>query len=243
MNKPLDIKIRKDRLHDQVADQIEERIISEQLKPGDRLPSERELAKSLGVSRPVIREATTVLVARGLVEVLPGSGSYVKEMSSESASKPIERYLRVKDKLGSYTDLHDVRRALEVDIAGLAAERATAEDIEKLEASFEDQKNSVNNPDQFTKADLDFHAAIASATQNELYNILLAPISDLMLEFRMVAYDTDPQASIEGALVHHENLIEKIKNHDSEGAREAMLAHLKQAESLYLAAVKKRQDD
>lgn len=241
--KDLGIIVRKDRLHEQVADQIEERIINEALRPGDRLPSERALAESLGVSRPVIREATTVLVARGLVEVLPGSGTYVKEMSSESASKPIERYLRVKDKLGSYSDLHDVRRALEVDIAGLAAERATEEDIKKLEESFEEQMKCVENPDLFTKADLDFHAAIASATQNELYNILLAPISDLMLEFRLVAYDTDPKASIEGALVHHENLIKKIKNHDHKGAREAMLAHLNQAETLYLEAVKIRQKE
>jgi GntR family transcriptional repressor for pyruvate dehydrogenase complex len=237
----LDITIRKDRLYEQVADQIEERIISEALRPGDRLPSERSLAESLGVSRPVIREAITVLISRGLVEVRPGSGSYIKEMSSESASKPIERYLRVKDKLGSFSDLHDIRRALEVDIAGLAAERATDEDIQKLEAAFADQQKWAHDPQRFTKADFDFHTALAAATQNELYGILLAPITDLMLEFRLVAYDTDPQASIEGALIHHHHLIETIKNRDPEKARAAMLAHLKQAETLYFETVEQNQ--
>ena len=243
MKIPLDFKIQKERLHDQVADQIEEQIVNELLLPGDRLPSERSLAESLGVSRPVIREATTVLIARGLVEVIPGNGTFIKEMSSESASKPIERYLRVKDKLGSYSDLHDVRRALEVEIAGLAAERATEEDIAKLEKSFREQKKCIDKPEIFTKADLDFHATIASATHNDLYNILLAPISDLMLDFRLTAYEVDPQASIEGALVHHKRLIEKIKNHDSLGARAEMLSHLKQAESLYLNALERKQTE
>jgi len=240
MNNYLDIRIRKDRLHNQVADQIEQRIITESLRPGDRLPSERSLAESLGVSRPVIREATTVLVARGLVDVIPGSGTYIKEMSSESASKPIERYLRVKDKLGSYSDLQDIRRTLEVDIVSLAAERATNEDIRKLEKALNEQRNSKNDPDRFTKADLDFHATLAAATHNELYAILLTPISDLMLEFRRVAYETNQKASIEGALFHHESILNKIRDNDPEGARQAMVAHLIQAETLYLEAVKKR---
>lgn len=236
MAKALGITVRRDRLYEQVADQIEERVISEALRPGDRLPSERSLAESLGVSRPVIREATTELAARGLVEVIPGSGTYVKEMGSESASIPIKRFLRVKDKLDSYSKLQDVRRTLEVDIARLAAERATAQDIEKLEAILKEQESCTNDPDRFAKADLSFHIALAEATQNELYNLLLAPITDLMLDFRLAAYDTDPEAAIEGALWHHHNLTERVKAGDVQGAGKEMLAHLDQAEAVYLKA-------
>ncbi len=237
MENDLKITVRKERLTEQVADQVEERILNSSLLPGDRLPSERSLSESIGVSRPVIREATTILVARGLVDVIPGSGTYIKEMSSTSASKPIERYLRVKD-LGSYSHLYDIRRTLEVDIAGLAAERATEEDIARLQSAMDAQKKYEHDPDQFTKADLEFHLAISAATHNELYQLLLAPITDLMLEFRRIAYDANPQASIDGAIQHHEILLECIITRDVDGAKNAMLAHLKQGAMLYWEASK-----
>ena len=179
-------------------------------------------------------------MTRGLIEVIPGNGTFVKEMTSKSTSKQIERYLRVKDKLGSYSDLHDIRRALEVDIAGLAAERATELDLLALEEAIDTQKEFSENTEKFTKADLDFHNTLAAATQNELYAILLAPIADLMLDFRQLAYNANPNASIDGALHHHKNIIEKIRNRDPHGAREAMLAHLKQAEDLYQEALNKK---
>jgi GntR family transcriptional regulator, transcriptional repressor for pyruvate dehydrogenase complex len=235
----LNISVHIDRLYEQVAEQIEKKIINEALKPGDRLPSERLLAKRLGVSRPVIREATRVLAVRGLVESRQGSGTYIKEISSESASKPIERYLRLKDKINSFSNLHEIRKTLEIDIAGYAAERATEEDIKLLEKAIIDQEESKDDPEKFTQADHKYHAVLASATHNDLYLLLLSPITDIMLDFRMAAYISDPKNSIQGALTFHSQILEKIKARDANGARQAMREHLKQAEGIYQTSIAK----
>ena len=119
--------IQQSRLHEMVAERIRSMIVSESLHPGDRLPSERDLSERLGVSRVVIREATRVLDAQGLVEVKPGSGTYVKELTPGHVSDSIGLFLRLRQSEQPYRDLIEVRRTLEIDIAGLAAERAEQE--------------------------------------------------------------------------------------------------------------------
>lgn len=235
MDGEIDFLIQRDLLYEQVASQIEKLIASEALRVNDRLPSERVLAERLGVSRPVVREAIRVLSSRGLVEVLPGSGTYIRGFTAEVASKSFKHYLKFKDHLSTFEKLHEIRCTLEVEIAGFAAERATEEDIQCLEAALKGQEIHSENQDEFTSYDLQFHAALAAATYNELYEMMLAPISDLLLEFRQAAYRFNKEGAVTGALLHHQNLLEKIKQKDSEGARQVMRAHLKQAEDTYQA--------
>lgn len=232
MDPAFNFSLRRDRLYEQVADRLQELIVDESLRPGDRLPSERDLAERLAVSRTVIREAIRVLGVRGLVEVKPGSGTYVQELSLSDAAAPIGLLLNMRHSPDRYNSLYEVRRTLEVEIAGLAAERATDEDIEAMEAALKRMVECTGDAEQFTHCDLGFHAALAAATQNDLYSVLLTPITDLLLEFRLTAYRYDPQGSVEGALTHHPEIMERVKARDAEGARQAMRDHLRQAEGL-----------
>jgi GntR family transcriptional repressor for pyruvate dehydrogenase complex len=235
-----DFPIRRDSLHEQVADRIQGLVIDESLRPGDRLPGERDLAERVGVSRTVVREAIHLLRVRGLVEVRPGSGTYIRELSLNDAAAPIGLLLKLRQVSDRYADLHEIRGTLEVDIASLAAERATDEDIAALEAAIEGMAAHPKDADQFTRYDLAFHEALAAATQNDLYSVLLTPITDLLLEFRLAAYGHDAQGSIEGALTYHGQILNRIKARDPKGARQAMRDHLRQARSLMEAA---RQED
>lgn len=236
MDSTFDVPLRRDRLHQQVADRIQDLIVNESLRPGDRLPSERDLAERLGVSRTVIREAIRVLGAQGLVDVRPGSGSYVQEPSADDAAASIERLLRLRQAPGRYEALGEVRRTLEIEIAGLAARRATEMDVASLEGALAEMAAHAGDAEQFTRQDLAFHAALVGATHNELYGVLLIPITDLLLDFRLAAYRYDARSAIEDGLAFHREILDHVRARDSEGARRAMRQHLGQAERLIAAA-------
>ena len=238
MDIPFDFPIRRDRLPEQVADQVQRLIVAESLCPGDRLPSERGLAERLGVSRTVVREAVRVLSVRGLVEAKPGSGTYVRELSTDDVAAPIGLLLKLRRAPNRYSDLHEVRRTLEVDIAGIATERATGEDIAAMQAAIEGMAAHVGDAERFAQYDLAFHSALAAATHNDLYTVLLAPITDLLLEFRLSAYNYDAQGAIEGGLTYHREVLRRVQAGDPEASRQAMREHLDQAWGLFEAARK-----
>ncbi len=238
MDIKIDFPLRRERLYEQVANKIKKMIIEESLRPGDKLPSERILAERLGVSRTVIREATRVLNVQGLVDVKPGSGTYIQEISPHDAAAQISLFLKLRQKANSFENLHEIRYALEVDIAGLAAERASDDDIAAMEVIIEKMEGYMENGEQFIQHDLTFHSLLADATQNDLYNVLMAPVIDLLLEFRLIAYHFDTEGSIEGGLTHHRRILELVKTRDVEGARQAMRDHLNQAQDLFIAARK-----
>ena len=234
----LDFSLRRDRLYEQVVAQIEQLIFKEALRPGDKLPSERILAERLGVSRAVIRETTRVLSARGLVEVNPGSGTYIREPSVNNAAAPIGLYLKLRQAANAFQNLCEIRLTLEVDIAGLAAERASDEDMAAMQAAIGASTVHVQDAEEFVQHDLAFHSALARATHNDLYGVLLTPITDLLLDFRLTAYHYDPQGAIEGSLTHHRHILEQVQERHVEGARQAMREHLAQAQSLFEAAIR-----
>jgi DNA-binding FadR family transcriptional regulator len=221
------------RLYEQVADRIRNLIIDEELRPNERLPGERNLAEQLGVSRIVIREAIKFLNAQGLVEIKSGSGTYIKKISSEHIIDTIGLYLKFRRSDNSFRNLLEVRHSLEVDIAALAAERATEEDLMAMETAINQMEAHIADPEQFAKHDLDFHSALATATGNEIYRLLLVPITDLLLDFRIAAYLYDTEEAIQGGLVHHRKVLEQVKAGNAEGARQAMNDHLQQAQNLF----------
>ncbi len=231
-----DFSVRRSTLHEQVAEKIQQLMINESLLPGHRLPSERNLAERLNVSRTVIREAMRVLSAQGLLEVKPGSGTYIRELSLNDAAASIGLYLNMHQVKNHYKDLMEIRRTLEVEIVGLAAERATGEDIVALETAVEEIERNREDAETFTRADLAFHECLAKATHNVLYPILLAPIADLQLEFRLAAYKHDQPATVKGALDYHRRILDRVRDQDAEGARQVMHEHLDQAHEVIKAA-------
>ena len=118
------------KLREQIADRIQDMIATNQLKPGEQLPSEREMAKSVGVNRGTVREAIRLLEQRGLIETHTGSGAYVVNVSSSTVTESIERYFAFGS--CSHEDLIQLREILDPEISALAAERATTAEIESL---------------------------------------------------------------------------------------------------------------
>lgn len=213
-------------MYEDVAQQIENAILADHHRPGEQLPSERELIERFEVSRSVIRESLKVLAEKGLIEVKPGKGAFVRKPESASASSALKLFLRRQRDDRFSQNLVEVREMIEEQAASLAALRATAEDVEKLEAALAEMATEKKNREQFAQADLRFHLALAEATHNELFVLLLNPVTDLLLDL-MAHLSTLPSAP-EQALWHHRQILRHIKCGEAEQARQAMHAHLSQ---------------
>ena len=162
MTEQLYERIPRERLYEHIASHIEELIVAGKLTPGDQLPPERELARQMQVGRGAIRESVKLLAERGLVEVLPGRGTFVVEPDVLSLTAQLDRFLRIG--LASFNALMEVRSVLEVATAGLAAQRATEEDLERLEAAVIQMDQNLQSPAEYVAAHLSFHRCLAEAT-------------------------------------------------------------------------------
>jgi GntR family transcriptional repressor for pyruvate dehydrogenase complex len=212
---------REPRLSDKVADVMLQTILSKRLKAGDRLPSERELGEQFGVSRTVVREAVRALVAKGVIEVRSGSGLRVTAVNAAAVTESMSLFLR-----GGTLDfekVHEVRALLEVHMAGLAAERGTKADFARLREVHERMEREAGDVESAARDDLEFHRAIASATQNDLYLLLLDSIGSTLIDIRR---ENLGSGSASMTLGQHEQVLDRIVARDSAGARAAMASHL-----------------
>jgi GntR family transcriptional repressor for pyruvate dehydrogenase complex len=227
--------VRQVKLPIQVAEQIQGLILAKQLKIGDRLPSERDLCEQFKVSRTVVREAIRILEAKGLIFSQGGSGSYVRGIQSSDVVNSLEMYFATQSKSTPYTELMEVRRVLEVQIAMLAAERATEADITELEHLLKEMEINLDNPEVFAQMDLEFHMTLARATSNHLFELILDPFIEPLYEGRKLASQIPgvPQEAQE----FHRKILEWVKSGDSEGAAEEMLLHLEQSSRVTLQAI------
>ncbi|MGH9425371.1 MAG: FadR/GntR family transcriptional regulator, partial [Terriglobia bacterium] len=164
-------------LVDQVLQQLESLVLDGAVGPGGRLPTEKEMSLKLRVSRSVVREAIRQLIAKGLVEARVGSGIYVRDLGPHLVSEPIKMLFRSRH--FNTEAIMEVREVLEVRIAGLAAERAEAKDLEGLQQSVEALKNRKLTPAQYAEIDVSFHNRLATAAGNPLFSVLESSISDV----------------------------------------------------------------
>ncbi len=218
-----------------VTSEIEALIIERKLQPGERLPSERELARQFGVSRTVVREAVRALVAKSLLEVRPGSGTMVRHPSVRSVTQSMKLLLRAGNNKLDYDKIHEVRRLLEIEIAGLAAARRTADDIAGLEMLLNDMPRLQHDHERLAQNDVGFHAALARATHNELFSLLLDSVVDTMLQVRQMGLDV-PEAPAHG-LRHHRAIFAQVAAGNVDGARQAMLDHIVDSENIMRKAL------
>lgn len=207
-------------LTERIALQLEHGIRNGDIPAGDKLPSERELAAQFGASRNVVREVLRRLEAQHLIEVAPGRGAFVSDQSSA--------HVRGYDTLyraGRPTVRHliEARIPVEVEIVGLAAERATEEHISAMRAATERMARATDVVDK-AHADLEFHDAIAAASGNPVLRIMLSSISGMMFEM-MLRSNSDPSIG-EPGVPHHPEILEAIEAHDVERARACMREHL-----------------
>jgi DNA-binding FadR family transcriptional regulator len=219
------LPVQTERLYQQIVEQIELRFVSGELKVGDQLPSERELAEQFAVSRIAVREAVKALREKGLVEIRPGRGTFI----TNGTQGVIRHSLGLLMKFGSAgasPNLVEVREIMEPEIAGLAATRISDEQIVAMTEAVDLMDTALDNVNVFVEADLDFHLALAQATQNPIIPILMNSIIDLLREQRKRI------ALVNGGLArgqyHHKKILDAIIRHDSKAARRAMQQHLEQ---------------
>jgi GntR family transcriptional repressor for pyruvate dehydrogenase complex len=215
-------------LANRVTRQMEYLIVEGHLKPGDRLPAERELAQQFGVSRTVVREAVRALVAKGLLAVRPGSGTVVSSPTKDAVSQSMSLLLRTAQFEIDYDKVHEIRRILEVEIAALAAQRRTPQDLERMEEILRQASEIVEDRNCFAECDVAFHAALARATHNELFPILLDSVVDIMLKVREMGFSVPGTPG--RAFRYHQAILEQIKAGNPERARQAMREHLIESE-------------
>jgi GntR family transcriptional regulator, transcriptional repressor for pyruvate dehydrogenase complex len=223
---------RRTRLRDLAADQLLEMVISGGLEPGERLPPERELCDLLGVSRTVVREALNLLEARGLISIEHGRGAVVSGGNPRAVRDTLGLLLRVQPK--TLSELLEIRKILEVEVAGLAAERADPDDVAAMRLQLDRMRDSIEVPEGYVDADVEFHALLARATRNEVLLTMLEPVVDLLRASRRVSAARLGNAL--RALGEHERILRRVEAGDAGGAREEMGAHLaKTAEDIEAA--------
>lgn len=213
------------RIYEKIVEQVERRILTGELKIGDQLPPERELAQQFAVSRTAVREAVKALHQKGLVDVQPGRGTFVTNGTSQAMRHSLSLLLKIGQADGS-KELVEVREILEPEIAALAAARANDDQIGAMREAVQMMDAALNDADTFIEADLDFHLALGEATQNALIPTLIDSIVDLLREQRMRIFRV--QGGPERGQFHHKRILEAIIHRDPEAAREAMRAHLQQ---------------
>jgi len=192
-------------------------ILSGELIPGEKLPSEQGLAERFGVSRNVIREALRRLNEQGLAEVRHGAGIFVQAPDQDTVVSAFARYVHLNYGKEQVASIYEARTLLEPQIAALAAERATPADIAALEESYKRMQSNFGEPKAWSRADLDFHLAMAVATHNPILPLLLRSLTETLREMFEEAWNQEEgrQAGLE----YHGRVLRDVKTHDAVAAR------------------------
>lgn len=219
------------RLSESVAARIEELIHSGQIPPGGKLPSERQLAESLGVSRGLVREAILELALKGLVSRRQGRGTEVRGPHRSEFTGAIVGYLAERER--EVLELLDFREALEPPIAARAAERATSADVQRLR-EIANALDAESDPERAADLDAGFHHGIALATRNHVLVNLVETSMEVLNQTRRHHLQTSErrQRSREG----HRAIFAAIEAGDAEAAERAMIEHIRDVAALVIHA-------
>ncbi|MEU4895807.1 FadR/GntR family transcriptional regulator [Streptomyces sp. NPDC044780] len=222
--------VRKVRTYEQVMAQIEQRIMEGFLRPGDRLPSEREFSQLLGVSRPSLREALRVLQALGVVEVRTGGGPEGGSVFVGHPGSGFADLLRLELALGHFsdTDVLQSRLALEVWVAAEAARNAGPEDLARLGDILDRMDDPELTARQFNSLDAEFHVAIAQSAGNALTAHLMGSMRSAIQRRMIDAYErlADWRETAKTVRKEHRSILAAIERHDDEGAVALVRAHI-----------------
>lgn len=222
------------KLADEIFDRLKAMILSGECRPGESLPSERELMTRFGVGRPAIREALQALANLGLITISHGERARVREVTAQAAVRQIDAVaqLLLSASPESLDHLKEARRFFEQGMVRRAAEMATEGDVAELRALVERQEAAVGDALAFIRADIAFHTRIAAISGNPIY----AAVSETMLNWLQEyhAHMLIWQGKSERTLAEHAKIIDRIAAHDPEGAGQAMTSHLDRSNHLYV---------
>ena len=216
----------KDVLPRKISARLLSLIKEKQLRPGDKLPPERELAVMMQVSRPSLREALQALSLMNIIEIRQGDGTYVTSLEPELLAEPLDFIFSLND--STLLKLFEARKIVEVGIVALAAQRISAAEIEELETCLEKSLRATDDPKAFLEVDLELHKRIMTAAQNPLLSRFMDSISQLGLVSR--SRTTEIPGLTKQSAEDHRAIVVALKAHDPEAARQAMLQHLNNVE-------------
>jgi GntR family transcriptional repressor for pyruvate dehydrogenase complex len=214
--------VQKARRYHQVAEQIQQLIAQGVLKPGDRLPAERDLASQLGVSRGSVRDAIRTLEVTGLLESHHGRGTVIRDLSTDSLVVPLASVL--VRKRGMVAELLDVRRMIEPALAARAAQYASGAQIAQLEDILRRQRDKMRLGEDTIAEDSEFHRTIALAAKNSVVLRVLDVLMDLLRESRNQSLQV--RGRRERSYAGHLRLLNAIKRRDPTGASRSARQHL-----------------
>lgn len=206
-----------------VVEHVNTKIEQGLLRPGDRLPSERELAARIGVSRPSVRSGLRTLAAMGIVQTRHGSGTYITDGPPALDSRPL-RVLAALHGM-SLEQMFEARCVLEVGAAGLAAERASSDQIAAMAEEVTGMFAAVDDPQTFLMHDIRFHRAVAMGSGNPILASLIEMVCALFFEVRQRTPQRTSQQLRDMAIIHR-NIYHAVRSRDAERARREMSSHL-----------------
>lgn len=222
MFKPVKTK----KIYEEIIEQVKLLITAGRLQPGDKLLSERDLAEKLKVSRASVREAFSALEIMGIIKIKPGEGSFVRQASFDKLIDPLTLALQLEP--DDMFELLEVRKILEVAAAGMAAHRATKEDLDAMAKALALMQQDVQKGELGDTADADFHYAVVYATHNAILLRVMNTIQDMMVanlrSSRQRLFNSPGMPQI--LLGMHQNIYQTISDGDAKMARHYMQQHL-----------------
>lgn len=229
--------IKKKMVSSELYDQIVSMIGNRGLKPGDKLPAERDLAKHLNVSRQSIREALKKAEAQGLIEVRHGEGTFVRSMVSHWMEEPL--VVLMTEEVGKVNEFLEIRKLLEVWCARKAAEVATARELKKLKKDLVEMEKALDSPETFGRLDFDFHLSIVAATHNTLMLHIFTSMKPVF-EFKYKISSIVEEFQEKNTLLHqqHQELYEAISSRNADLAEQKIEAHLRFIEKAWIQDVR-----
>lgn len=209
-----------------------------ELKPGAKLPPERELAEMMQVSRPSLREALRALSIMNIIEIRQGDGTYVTSLEPELLVEHLDFVFSLSDT--TIVELFKARRIVEVGLAAMAAEQITDEEIAKLEDCLTHSIENVDNHAAFLQADVELHETIVDAARNPFLKRFMASIYHLGRASR--SRTVEIPGVVNQVVEDHRAIVAAMKARDPEKARQAMLQHLNNVETRLLELAKADQE-
>ncbi|MCM2285733.1 MAG: FadR family transcriptional regulator [Desulfobacula sp.] len=222
----------------QIADQIRASILSGDFSPGDKLPPERELAESFGVSRPSVREALNALASAGLVRSNQGGGTTVLSLVETDSGNSLSGLIRMQQDRA--LDVIEVRKCMESWTAFYAAQRALPEDVRRMGTIIAGMERNLEGLQPSEDLDANFHILVARATHNIVWLHLMQNIFDAMKEFQQSVWRAVYITGDDHHMLyrHHRSVFEAIEARDAEASRQAMMMHLSFAEQRSIAFIR-----
>lgn len=226
-------KIHRSKIYEEIAEQLKAQILAGALKPGDKLPSAKELTERFQVGRSTVREALSALQAMGIIETRQGEGSYVKALPLADSLQQALGGLKLERE--TTLELLEARKALEAANASIAAQKRTDADLERLEGLLDQMERHIGEEEIGEQVDLMFHVALAEATHNSIMAQLLHTISSQMetaiMETRRLQMYANKTVS-EQLWFEHREIVRAVRAGDPELARRKMLEHLLHVEQV-----------